>query len=72
MWRQGKGLGKCARRLLAAAATIKIVDGVLPQRREERSAGLRLRVVATPEPPVAKLLAHLGLVCPLARESSKM
>jgi hypothetical protein len=64
MWMQSKGLGTCARRLLAEVATIKRVDVVLPVRRAEQHAELRLRVVAKPEPRVAELLAHLGLGLP--------
>jgi hypothetical protein len=61
---QSKGLGSCARRLLAEVATIKSVDVVLPVRRAEQYAELRLRVVAKPEQRVAELLAHLGLGLP--------
>ena len=64
MWMQSKGLGTCARRLLAEVATIKSVDVILPMRRAEQTAELRLRVVAKPEKRVAELLAHLGLGLP--------
>jgi hypothetical protein len=64
MWMRSKALSSCARRLLAEVATIKSVDVVLPVRRAEQTAELRLRVVAKPEQRVAELLAHLGLGLP--------
>lgn len=65
MWMRSKGLGSCARRLVEEIATIKSMDVVLPiKQRDEKTAELRLRVVARPEPRVAQLLAHLGLDLP--------
>ncbi|MBI2756889.1 MAG: hypothetical protein HYX52_09295 [Chloroflexi bacterium] len=63
-WMQAKGLGSCARQLLKDVAAIKSVDVILPVRRGEVRTELRLRVVATPEPATAQLLAHLGLRLP--------
>ena len=63
-WMQTKGLGTCARQLVKQLAGIKSVDVLLPIRRGEVRTELRLRVVATPEPATAQLLAHLGLRLP--------
>ena len=63
-WTQAKGLGTCARQLVKDVATIKSVDVLLPVLRGEVRAELRLRVVATPEPATARLLALLGLRLP--------
>jgi len=40
------------------------VDVVVPVRRTEITTELRLRVVTTPDPATAQLLAHLGLRLP--------
>jgi hypothetical protein len=64
MWMRSKGLGSCARRLVEEIATIKSMDVVLPVKRAEISAELRLRVVARPERRVLELLARLGLDLP--------
>ena len=65
MWMNAKGLGTCARQLLAEIATVKSLDVVLPVR---TTAGvtteLRLRTVARPERRVAELLHHLGVQLP--------
>jgi len=63
-WMQAKGLGTCARQLIKQIAGIKSVDLLLPVRRGNVRTALRLRVVATPEPATAQLLAHLGLRLP--------
>ncbi|MGH8021829.1 MAG: IS1634 family transposase [Opitutaceae bacterium] len=63
-WMRAKGLGTCARQLVKQLAGIKSVDVVLPVRRANVRTELRLRVVATPEPATAQLLAHLGLRLP--------
>jgi len=63
-WMRAKGLGTCARQLVKQLAGIKSVDVLLPIRRGEVRAELRLRVVATPDPATAQLLAHLGLRLP--------
>jgi transposase len=60
-WMQSKGLGTCARQLIKQVATIKSVDVVLPVKRGAVQTELRLRVISTPEPATAQLLAHLGL-----------
>ena len=57
-------LGTCARQLVKEMAGIKSVDVVVPVRRAEITTELRLRVVTTPEPALAQLLAHLGLRLP--------
>jgi transposase len=64
MWMQGKGLGTCARQLLAEVATIKSLDVVLAVRTTDTTTELRLRTVGKPEPMVAELLQHLGLHLP--------
>ena len=63
-WMQSKGLGTCARQLIKQIAGIKSVDVIVPVRRAEITTELRLRVVTTPEPATAQLLAHLGLRLP--------
>ena len=63
-WMHAKGLGTCARQLIKQMAGIKSMDVLLPVKRGESSHELRLRVVATPEPATAQLLAHLGLHLP--------
>lgn len=63
-WMQAKGLGSCARKLIAAIATIKSMDVILPVERSGIRTNLRLRVVAKPEADAAQLLARLGLQIP--------
>jgi transposase len=63
-WMQAKGLGTCARQLVQQIAGIKSVDVIVPVRRAAVATELRLRVVTTPEPATAQLLAHLGLRLP--------
>ena len=63
-WMHAKGLGTCARQLIKQIAGIKSVDVLLPIKRGTLRTELRLRVVATPEPATAQLLAHLGLRLP--------
>jgi len=63
-WMQSKGLGSCARQLIKQVASIKSVDVVLPVKRGAVQMELRLRVISTPEPATAQLLAHLGLRLP--------
>ena len=55
---------RCARRLVEEVATIKSMDVVLPVRRGEQVAQMRLRCVARPERRVAELLVRLGLDLP--------
>ena len=63
-WMSAKGLGTCARQLIKQMAEVKSMDVLLPVKRDESTHELRLRVVATPEPATAQLLAHLGLRLP--------
>lgn len=63
-WMSAEGLGTCARKLIAAMATIKSMDVILPIERNAQRLDLRLRVVAKPEKDTALLLAHLGLHLP--------
>ena len=63
-WMNAKGLGTCARKLIAAMASIKSLDVILPVERNAQRLDLRLRVVAKPEKDTALLLAHLGLQLP--------
>jgi hypothetical protein len=64
MWMQGKGLGSCARKLLAEVSTIKSMEVILPVRRGQQTYEVRLRVVAKPERRVLELLTQLGLELP--------
>ena len=61
---KSKGLGSCARQLVAEIATIKSMDVVLPVRQGEQTVELSLRTVAKPDRLVAELLARLGLQLP--------
>lgn len=63
-WMHSKGLGSCARQLIKQMAGIKSVDVIVPVQRASVATELRLRVVTTPEPATAQLLAHLGLRLP--------
>jgi transposase len=63
-WMKAKGLGTCARKLVAAMASIKSMDVILPVERNSQRIDLHLRVVAKPEKDTALLLAHLGLQLP--------
>ncbi len=63
-WMQTKGLGSSARQLVKQLAGIKSADVVLPIKRAGVLTEVRLRVVTTPEPATAQLLAHLGLRLP--------
>lgn len=63
-WMHSKGLGTRARQLVREVAGIKCVDVVVPVRRAEITTELRLRVVTTPKPTAAQLLANLGLRLP--------
>jgi hypothetical protein len=60
-WMRGKGLGMCARKLIAEMSTIKSMDIVLPVRRGETQTELTIRTVARPDRHVAELLIHLDL-----------
>jgi len=60
MWMKGKRLGACARKLVAAAASIKSMDVVLPVRTAQGTADMRLRVVSKPDRMVAQLV-HSGI-----------
>lgn len=64
MWMHGKGLGTCAGRLIEEIATLKSMDVILPVRRGNTLAQLRLRWVLRPERRVAELLVRLGLDLP--------
>jgi hypothetical protein len=64
-WMHAKGLGDCARQLLLELDELRSLDVLLPVRGGQgRSAEVRLRVVARPEPALAQLLARLGLELP--------
>lgn len=63
-WMSGKGLGTCARKLVAEISTIKSMDVVIPVKRGETTAALTVRTVARPERRVAELLARLDLELP--------
>ena len=59
-----KGVGTCACQLPKNLGGIKSMDMLLPVKRGELTSELRRRVVATPEPATAQVLAHLGLRLP--------
>ncbi len=63
-WMHGKGLGTCARKLIAEISTIKSMDVVVPVRRGDEPAEIRVRTVSKPERPVAELLTRLELELP--------
>lgn len=65
MWMHGKGLGTCARKLIAEIATIKSMDVIVPVRRGQTKAEVRVRTVARPEKRVAELLTRLDLPLPV-------
>ncbi len=67
-WMRGKGLGNCARQLLKEVSTVRSLDVVLPIRPSANDPvrEIRLRIVSRPDPPVAELLARLGLDLPNA------
>ena len=60
-WMRGKGLGDCGRQLLVEMGELCSMDVVLPT---AEAGEVRLRVVARPEKPLARLLAQLGLELP--------
>lgn len=63
-WMSGKGLGTCARKLVAEISTIKSMDVIIPVKRGESRAELTVRTVARPERRVAELLTRLDLELP--------
>ena len=63
-WMSGKGLGTCARKLVAEIGTIKSMDVILPVKRGTATAELTVRTVARPERRVAELLVRLDLELP--------
>ena len=71
-WMQSKGLGTCTRQLVKQIAGIKSVDVIVPVQRAAVATELRLRVVTTPEPATAQLLAQLGLRLPKGTREIKM
>jgi len=62
-WMRSKGLGDCGRQLLVEMGELRSMDVVLPT---AEAGEVRLRVVARPEKPLARLLAQLGLELPSA------
>jgi transposase len=63
-WMSGKGLGTCARKLVAEISTIKSMDVIIPIKRGEERRELTVRTVARPERRVAELLTRLELELP--------
>jgi transposase len=61
MWMSVKGLGSCARQLLLELDDLRSMDVVLPT---QEAGEVRLRVVATPDKPLAQLLVRLGIELP--------
>jgi transposase len=60
-WMSAKGLGTCARRLIAELRDVRSLDILLPIR--DRGT-LRLRTVGQPDKPLQQLLHHLDLRLP--------
>lgn len=60
-WMEAGGLGTAPRKLLEEMAEVRSMDVVLPTK---AGAPIRLRTVSKPEPPLAVLLHHLGLLLP--------
>jgi transposase len=63
-WMKGKGLGTCARQLVAQIGSITSMDVVIPVKRESTMTELRIRTVSRPDRAVAELLVRLGLDLP--------
>lgn len=63
-WMSGKGLGTCARKLVAEIATIKSMDVIVPVKRGDTKAELTVRTVAHPPRHVAELLSRLEVQLP--------
>lgn len=63
-WMSSKGLGTCARKLVAEISVIKSMDVIVPVKRGERTAELTVRTVSHPPRHVAELLARLQLDLP--------
>jgi transposase len=63
-WMSGKGLGTCARKLLAEIGSIKSMDVVVPVKRGESTAELTVRTVSHPARHVAELLTRLQIDLP--------
>lgn len=63
-WMRSNGLGSCARQRVAAIATIRRMDIVLPLRHGEQSLEIRLRTESKPERLVAGFLHRLDLRLP--------
>lgn len=59
-WMNGKGLGTCARKLVAQVGRITSMDVVIPVKRESMTTEWRIRTVARPDRSVAELLVRLG------------
>lgn len=63
-WMNGKGLGTCARKLVAEIGTIKSMDVVVLVKRGDTTAELAVRTVSHPPRHVAELLTRLQLDLP--------
>jgi transposase len=63
-WMESRGLGTCAGKFIEEISAIKSMDVILPVKRGEQVAELRIRTVARPESRVAELLLRLGLELP--------
>jgi hypothetical protein len=59
-----KGLGTCARKLVAEIGSIKSMDVIVPVKRGEATAELSVRTVSHPPRHVAELLTRLQLDLP--------
>ena len=61
---KGKGLGTCARQLVAEMETIKSMNLILPVRVAEDRVEMRLRTASKPDRMTPELLSHMGLQLP--------
>ena len=72
MWMSSKGLGTCARKLIEQLGKVRSMDVVVPIRRGESDATLRIRTVEKPDEATRNLLNHLGLRLPNRNQMTEM
>jgi hypothetical protein len=72
MWMSSKGLGTCARKLIEQLGKVRSMDVLVPIRRGESDAILRIRTVEKPDEATRNLLNHLGLRLPNRNQMTEM
>lgn len=72
MWMSSKGLGTCARKLIEQLGKVRSMDVVVPIRRGQSDAILRIRTVEKPDEATRNLLNHLGLRLPNRNQMTEM